>query len=323
LEQQNPKSTHGPRVSIITIFLDGEAFLPEAIESVIAQSFEDWELLLVDDGSRLAATTIAKAYAARYPRQISYLEHPGHANRGMSATRNLGIRKARGEFVAFIDADDVWLPSKLAVHVSALDAHPEVGMVCGTAIYWQSWAGGMDALIPTGHRQDVVIHPPDATLEWFPLGTAGSPCPSDIVLRANLVKQLGGFEEQFTGHYQLFEDQALLSKIYLSAPIWSCNAALLKYRLHADSCVATVTKACKYDQVRLYFLEWFETYLKRQGKVDRRVAASLRRALRRYRSPRFHYVLSVPTKVRNRCRRLSARASRLIGGTRPSAGRSH
>ena len=192
MKPRKPESADSPRVSVITIFLNREAFLPEAIESVIAQSFVDWELLLVDDGSGPAATAIAKNYAAQYPGQIRYLEHPGHTNRGMSATRNLGIRQARGEFIAFIDADDVWLPSKLADHVALFDAHAEVGMVCGTAIYWQSWSNGTDAILPTGHRQDVVIHPPNATLAWYPLGTAHSPCPSDIVLRADLVKRLGG-----------------------------------------------------------------------------------------------------------------------------------
>jgi glycosyltransferase involved in cell wall biosynthesis len=314
LEPRKSKRADGPRVSVITIFLDGEAFLPEAIESVIAQSFKDWELLLVDDGSGPAATAIAKAYAAKYPRQIRYFEHPGHTNRGMSATRNLGIKHARGEFIAFIDADDFWLPSKLADQVALLDAHPDVGMVCGSAIYWNSWSNGQDYIVPTGHRQDVIIHPPDATLAWYPLGTAGAPCPSDIVLRAELVKRLGGFEEHFTGNYQLYEDQGFLAKVYLSTPVWSCSSPLLKYRNHPDSCVATVTKAGKYDQVRLYFLEWFETYLKRQGKVDWRVRSSLRRALRYYRNPRMHYMLSVPNKVRNRCRRLSARAGRLIWG---------
>ena len=118
-------------MSVIAIFLDGESYLAETVESVIAQSFGNWELLLVDDGSGTAATAIAKAYAARYPQQICYLEHPGHINRGTSASRNLGIRHARGEFIALIDADDVWLPSKLADHIAVLDAHPEVGMVCG------------------------------------------------------------------------------------------------------------------------------------------------------------------------------------------------
>ena len=285
---------------MITAFLNGEAFLAEAIESVVAQSFGNWELLLVDDGSGLAATTIAKGYAARYPEQIRYFEHPEHMNRGVTVSRNLGIRHARGEFIAIIDADDVWLPSKLADHVAVLDAHPEVGMVSGAVICWESWSGGRDYILPIGHRQDVVIFPPDAALAVYPLGTADAARPSTVVLRADLVRRLGGFEEQFIGDNQLLEDQAFLSKIYLSAPVFFCSAPLLKYRKHAASCVATVVKAGKYHEVRLYFLEWFEQYLRLNGSVDPRVASSLRRALRYYRNPRIHYLLSVPAKVRNR-----------------------
>jgi glycosyltransferase involved in cell wall biosynthesis len=64
------ESGDNPRISVITAFLDGEAFLAEAIESVIQQTFCNWELLLIDDGSGEAATTIARAYAARYPKKI-------------------------------------------------------------------------------------------------------------------------------------------------------------------------------------------------------------------------------------------------------------
>ena len=310
MDKGKADNADGPRVSVIAIFLDGEAFLAEAIESVIAQSFQNLEFLLVDDGSGPPATKIAKAYAARYPGKIRYLEHPGHVNRGAAAARNLGILQACGELVAFIDADDVWLPSKLADHVAVLDAHPEVGMVCGTAIYWNSWSNGRDHVVPTGHRQDVVIHPPAAALELYPLGTAQPPCPSDVVIRADLVRQIGGFEEQFTAEKQLFEDQAFFLKVWLSAPVYFCSAQSLKYREHPASCVATVTRAGKYHQVRLYFLEWLEAYLKSKNNIDPRVTSSLRRAVRYYRSPRIHYLLSVLTKVRNRFSRLSARAGR-------------
>jgi glycosyltransferase involved in cell wall biosynthesis len=304
-----PESPDSPRVSVITIFLDGESFLAEAIESVIAQTFVSWELLLVDDGSGPAAATIAKSYAARYPKRIRYLEHPGHMNRGMSAARNLGIRYARGELIAFIDADDVWLPSKLADHVTILDAHPEVGMVCGTAIYWNSWSNGQDDIKPTGHRQDNVIYPPDAAVALYPLGEADPPSPSDIVLRADLVRRLGGFEGRFTGMY---EDQAFLLKVYLSAPVYFCSEVSFKYRQHPASCVATTIKTGKYHKARYYFLEWLEKYLKVCDKVDLRVASSLRIALRPYRHPYIHYALLVAAKARRKFHRLSVRVGRLI-----------
>ena len=237
----------GLRVSVITIFLDGEAFLAEAIESVIAQTYTQWELLLVDDGSASPATAVAREYSERYPGKVRYLEHPGHVNRGMSASRNLGVRHATGEFIAFIDADDVWLPSKLSDHLAILDAHPEVAMVCGAVIYWKSWSNGEDVVTPTGSRQDAVVHPPEASLSLYPLGSAAAPCPSDIVVRASLVRQIRGFEERFTGHNQMYEDQAFLAKLYLVAPVYFCSRISLKYRVHPASCVATVGRAGKYE----------------------------------------------------------------------------
>ena len=85
-----------PLVSVVIIFLNPGEFLSEAIESVFAQTYGNWELLLVDDGSTDSSTDVALQYAARYPERTRYLEHKGHQNRGMSASRNLGIRNARG-----------------------------------------------------------------------------------------------------------------------------------------------------------------------------------------------------------------------------------
>ena len=83
-----PKQMPGaPMVSAIIIFLNGERYIAEAIESIRAQTFADWELILVDDGTTDGATAIARRYAAEHPGRIIYTEHPGHENRGMSASR--------------------------------------------------------------------------------------------------------------------------------------------------------------------------------------------------------------------------------------------
>src|ERR1019366_1027700 len=87
-------------VSTIIIFLDAERFLAEAVESVLAQTYPTWELWLVDDGSTDRSSQLAHDFAAKYPDRIQYLEHPGHENRGKSASRNLGLRPAPGEYVA-------------------------------------------------------------------------------------------------------------------------------------------------------------------------------------------------------------------------------
>ena len=81
-----------PEVSVVVPFLDARAFLEESIASVRTQTCSSWELLLIDDGSTDGGTDIARDHAGREPERVRYLEHPGHARRGASAARNLGIR---------------------------------------------------------------------------------------------------------------------------------------------------------------------------------------------------------------------------------------
>jgi glycosyltransferase involved in cell wall biosynthesis len=277
---------------VITIFLNAERFISEAIESVLAQYFRDFDIILVDDGSTRECTMIAREYAARYAAIIRYLEHEGHQNRGMSASRNLGLAAARGEFVAFIDADDVWEKTKLSEQLAIMEAFPELGMVCGAARYWSSWDGGNDEIVPTGHLSNTVIFPPEAALAIYPLGKASAPCPSDLLMRREVVASLGGFEEHFTGSRQLYEDQGFLAKLYLASPVYFSDRVWLNYRRHADSCMAEVMHQGRYDEVRLYFLNWLEAYLSAMPQPDRRVLAALRGALWRYRHPRMHAVTS-------------------------------
>lgn len=303
-----------PTVSVITIFLDAATYLDEAIASVMAQTRPDFELLLCDDGSTDGSSRIAREWAARAPARVRYLEHEGHVNRGMSATRNLGLAAARGEFIAFIDADDVWRPRKLAEQVALMRAHPELGMVCGTVDYWRSWAGGDDVLVPTGHVRNRVVRPPEATLALYPLGKAAAPCPSDMLVRRDAVEEVGGFEEHFTGPRQIYEDQGFLAKLYLARPVWFSDSVWLDYRQHDESCVATVTREGRYHDVRRYFLTWFEEYVDRLPEPPpREVRAALSRALRPYRSPLLSAVRSSPGRLATRGRRL-VRVLRARGG---------
>lgn len=285
-------TAHRPLVSVISIFLNGDAFFAEAVDSVLAQTCQDFELLLVDDGSTDCSTGIARHYEATHPGRVRYLEHPGHANRGMSATRNLGIAAAQGRYIAFIDADDVWRSEKLNEQIAIMDAHPSAGMVCGAVNYWRSWAsGGEDVIVPTGHLTDGMSPPPEAMLALYPLGVAAAPCPSDLLLRADIVRAVGSFEAHFTGAQMMYEDQGFLAKLYLRAPVYFSGRTWTLYRQHADSCVAAVTSDGRYHEVRRYFLEWLETYVAARPEVDRRVVAALQRSLRRYRRPKLDAAL--------------------------------
>ena len=276
-----------PAVSVITIFYNASLYLAEAIDSVLAQELQDFELLLVDDGSTDQSGDIARAYAARDPERIRYLRHPDGLNHGMSATRNRGLQDARGEFVAFLDADDRWAPTKLGEQVEILRRLPEVDAVCGTVRYWKSWRGGRDRIVPTGHVQGRPVHPPQASLGFYPLAKAPAPCPSDIMLRRSAVLDLGGFEESFTGPLQMYEDQAFLAKFYLEKTIYVADRLWLDYRVHGRSCVTGVRRDGRYGEVRRHFLEWFSRYLdQKQDDRASTVSAAVQRALKTQRYPR-------------------------------------
>lgn len=108
-----------PRVSVIIPAYNASRYIPEALDSVFAQSFQDLEVIVVNDGS--PDTPQLQAALRPYEGRLLYLEQP---NRGVSAARNLAIQRARGDLLAFLDADDIWLPPYLEVQVNFLDEHP-------------------------------------------------------------------------------------------------------------------------------------------------------------------------------------------------------
>jgi glycosyltransferase involved in cell wall biosynthesis len=272
---------------VICIFYQAERYLREAVDSVLAQDFRDFELLLVDDGSTDGGTSIAKGYQSANPDRVRYVEHPDHVNHGMSATRNLGLQHAVGELIAFIDADDRWRPSKLTDQVALIDRMPEVDAVCGAVKYWLSHSGGEDEVIVTGHVLDRPIRPIDALLNLYPLGRGDPPCPSDLLMRRTIVDAVGGFEASFTGPLQLYEDQAFLLKFYLRGTIYFSAKVWLDYRLHEQSCTSWVHREGLRPEVRRQCLEWFEVYLRTTPyRSNLRIRLALFRALRPYRFPR-------------------------------------
>ena len=277
-----------PLVSIVTAFYNAGSFLSEAIDSVLAQSYDRWELLLVDDGSQDESTRTARRYADQHPERVYYIEHPDHENRGAAASRNLGIRRSKGEYVAILDADDVWLPHKLERQVRILESEPRAAMVCGRSLYWHGWTGSpedfqRDHAPDLGIAADKLHEPPELLGQLYPLGNGGAPCPSDILLRRSSMERDGGFEEHFRGDYQLYEDQAFLTKVYLNHPVFVSTDLWDKYRIHSKSCVFSVTAAGKYDAVRYHFLCWFEKYLSKAGVRDDGVWSALRNAIAPYR----------------------------------------
>lgn len=311
-----PRMNRVPRVSVVIAFLNGERFLTETIESVFRQTYDNWELLLVDDGSTDRSTTIARDWSSAHPQRVRYFDHPNHANRGVCASRNLGIHESLGELIATLDADDVWQPTKLEQQVAILDAHPRAAMVFGASEYWSSWttSAGRDFTPDVGVEPNRLYEPPSLLKHLYPLARATAPCPSDLLMRRSAVERIGGFEEDFHGIYQLYEDQAFLTKMYLHAPVYVASASWLRYRLHEGSCDSQVTAAGAYHRVRAQFLNWFERYLRNEKVTDPEIWTALRRAQFPYHHPRLH---ALQLRVEPYRRRHVSRMKRVARRTLP------
>jgi glycosyltransferase involved in cell wall biosynthesis len=285
-----------PLVSGIIIFFNAEEFFVEAIESVLAQTYDNWELLLVDDGSTDQSTEIALNYARKYPEKVRYLEHEGHSNRGMSATRNLGIKHARGEYVVFLDADDVWVTDKLEQQVAIMQEQPEAAMCYGPTLFWHAWTGDpadarRDWQTQHGPQVNALVEPPELlTLLLKDEFTVPSTC--SVIVRRSVFDEVGAFEEDFRGQ---MEDMVFHTKVFLNKPVYISSQCWGWYRQHPNNS-GQAAMASGYwlpdrpNPARCAYLRWVERYLIEQGATGEELWKVLDKELWPYRHP-FRYSL--------------------------------
>jgi glycosyltransferase involved in cell wall biosynthesis len=281
-------------VSVVIIFLNEERFLRDAIESVLAQDYPHWELLLVDDGSTDASPDIAQAFVREHAR-IRYLAHPGGQNRGMSASRNLGLTHARGEYVAFLDADDIYLPKRLRRHVEVLTVLPGIAMTVSSHIRWfddPSDPQEQDEIAyarPFFVAGDIVWEPPLGlmvvmSVPYLNVGTC------NLTIRRRIAVQVGGFEEGFTSMY---EDQVFAAKILARYPVYAMQAYLARYRHHGASATRRAKATTEFLVATAYadttrFFAWLLNYLAEHGIDDPTLLEMVRdRQIRDGKQPSF------------------------------------
>jgi len=308
-----------PLVSCIINFLNTEKFLEEAIESVFSQSYKNWELLLVDDGSTDNSTWIARNYAEHHPEKVRYLEHEGHENRGASAARNLGILHAKGEYIAFLDADDIWLQQKLEQQVAILEKQSDAAMVYSSTYVWYSWTNKPEDAKRDSERglgefpYNTLVQPPTLLTHLLQRKTH-TPAPCSVLMRRRLIDDVGGFDESFNN---LYEDQAFFVKVFLNAKVFLQSGSWDRYRQHPESLCSVGKKSGQYHPfkphpARLTFLNWLEEYLEDQGVKDREIWKALRENLFPYYHPRLHFLLKVYRLIINRLESFAIHIGRRI-----------
>ncbi|MEO0344815.1 MAG: glycosyltransferase [Pseudomonadota bacterium] len=207
------------RVSVVIPCYNRGEYIAATVDSVLAQTFSDLELICVDDGSTDETRAVLEGYGAR----ITLLEHEGGVNKGQSASINLGLAHARGELIAILDSDDLWHAEKLSEQVAFLDANPEIGLVYANGEAVDASERHLYDIYKAGHT------PPTSPSEL--LLDCSIALPSNSLVRANMYAAAGDFREDL----RAAQDHDMLVRLTEHSKVGYINRRLWKYRRHGDS----------------------------------------------------------------------------------------
>ncbi|MCA9401675.1 MAG: glycosyltransferase, partial [Candidatus Omnitrophica bacterium] len=214
---QNPLSQQTVRVSVIMNCYNSDAYLKTAIQSVYDQTFKDWEIVFWDNCSTDNSPRIAKGFDDK----LKYFRGPRTVPLGEA--RNLAIEQARGDLIAFLDCDDIWLPDKLSRQVRQFEEHPQLGLVYCNAIYFKSEGKGFQ--LYKNHR------PPEGMIFKELMTNNYIPLPTVMIPKAVLMK-LG---EWFDARFNMIEDADLFFRIAHDYEVGYIHEPLARYRVHDQS----------------------------------------------------------------------------------------
>jgi glycosyltransferase involved in cell wall biosynthesis len=225
------------QVTVIIPTYNRAQFIADAIRSVQAQTVTDVEIIVADDGSTDNTAEIVSGFGP----SVTYLclQHRGQP----AASRNSGLRYARGEFVAFLDSDDLYFPHKLALQMAAFDAHPGVGLVYSDACFFHH-----DPARPIGHRLDGL---PKPTGNVFPtLLTCNFLSTTTVLIRRSCLDVVGEFDEN--PEFIAVEDYDFWLRIAAKFPIVFAPGAVGAIRHHNQNISLRVAMNWRTLQVRLH-----------------------------------------------------------------------
>jgi glycosyltransferase involved in cell wall biosynthesis len=271
------------KVDVIIPAFNAAHYLPVAIESVTSQTFDDWRILLVDDGSTDNTVEVVAPYLDRLGSRISYIKQN---NRGLPAARNTAIRASTSEFLALLDADDVWLPNRLAESLRTLADRPQAGLAYGLVTHIDP--EGRLGTTFEGNRRYAEGH----IAPYIYMRKVELPCPT-LTFRRKCVDEVGLFDETM----RATEDRDLWLRIALRYEVAFVPKVIAYYRTSPTSMSTDPNRMLKAQLqfiqkhygapgcgIRARQVAWARVYkqraeaLKRQNKPWAALTSSLRAA---------------------------------------------
>jgi SAM-dependent methyltransferase len=250
-----------PRVSVLMPVYNSAPFLAEAIESVLRQRFEDWELLIVDDGSTDASFEIAESYAMTDPCRMRLFRHPDSANHGLSRTLNFGIAQARSDILAFLDSDDTWLADRLSHDLNVLQRNPSACAVLSSSLYWWHDVSRPAQVDRYKSPLDCVWPKRAFFRSAFLRNESSIPCTCALTVRSETLRQIGGFDETL----DVAQDMKLISEISFRFPVFVAGCCNAEYRRRRDSLWSSSMADGRDPACRRRYWKWIWELVEREA----------------------------------------------------------
>ena len=206
-------------VSVCIASYNHAEYIGLAIESVLAQTYKNYEIIVVDDGSTDKSLEILNSYARKFPERVRVFTHENHKNLGISKTANLAIEKSTGKYIAFLGSDDLWEKNMLALQIPALEQNPQIGLVYSKAKIIDSRGKATGAIAGESFKKNGDQLKQLLAKNFIPAATA--------LFRRECIERVGGFDENL-----VYGDWELWLRILAHWEMTFVDEPLALYRVH-------------------------------------------------------------------------------------------
>ena len=257
-----------PLISVVIPAYNAEQFLDETLESVLSQTYENWECIIVNDGSTDSTESVAKKWCEKDSR----FRLTDKENGGLSSARNWGIKESKAEYIAFLDADDILTPDSLEVRINVL-IEQNVDLV---ATKIQHFTDKLPKVSKNNARQDVLYYAKEGLTQLMAFNKV---TPSTVLCKKSVMEEVGGF----TWHKKAEDLHCWLKVLFAGYKIYRIDETLLLYRLVENSMSSTDRNCSKEvfeiiyrfkDEIlsldidfQAYINHWFRKYVFLQDEI--------------------------------------------------------
>jgi len=241
-----------PRVSVVLPSYNHEKYVRECIQSVLDQTYQDFEIVITDDGSTDGTVNVIKEFDDSRIQLYTHAE-----NKGACTAANNSIQKAAGEYIAGLNSDDAWEPTKLEKQVKYLDSHPEIGSVF-TKVTFVDEAGNL--IGPENYKDFYIFEKENRSrYEWlnYFFSSGNCLCYPSVLIRRKCYDDIGLYDERMAN----LPDQDMWTRLFFKYDIHILDEKLVRFRIPSDKSSASADKLSTHIRVRFEYMQILNHYL--------------------------------------------------------------